>query len=278
MLYRDADPKEQWRQFQQFCLVVGSFCEKEFPKYDKLVARTSATDVALARLVVDQEESLRSVQILHGQQFHVQANMVVRHMYENYINAVALAFLIDQRHSRRTLATRFIKYGAIVKWRHIEAIRRRIPDIASPDEVRLERKLEREAMRYFRIRPNKKGIRVPPKTWHPWGTFKGLHDQVRVAILGGRVPSSVYGTVDLFDWHYDSLYDYTNASIHSDWSSLTSQVSFKVTPPVMSVARSADGSSMFFGSVKLFFDTLTCFGRHKNLLSTIEHDLERYIG
>ena len=254
-------------------MAIGSFCEKKFPDYDKFVLRTSALDVALARLVVDQEECLRSVQVLHGQHFYIQTNMVIRHMYENSINAIALAFPIDKNYRRRTLATRFIKYGAIVKWQHIEALRSRVPDIATAEELRQERRQEREAMRYFKIQPNRAGTRVPPKTWHPWSSFSALHDKVRNTISDGVVSSSVYESIDLFDWNYDALYRYTNASVHSDWSSLTSRVDFEKAPPVLGVSAGPVGGSAFFSAPKLFIDTLTCFGLHKRLMKRIEGDL-----
>lgn len=197
-------------------------------------------------------------------------------MYENSINAIALGFPIDKNYGRRTLATRFIKYGAIVKWQHIEALRSRAPDVATAEELRLERRLEREAMRYFKIQPNRAGKRVPPKTWHPWGSFSALHGKVRNAISDGAVSSSVHGSIDLFDWNYDALYRYTNASVHSDWSSLTSRVDFKQTPPVLDVSAGPVGGSAFFSAPKLFFDALTCFGLHKRIMKRIEDDLLKF--
>jgi hypothetical protein len=276
MNLHEADSKRQNEQFAAFCVAIGSFCEMEFPKYDKLVSRMSAVDVALARLVVDQEESLRSVRLLHSQRFTIQTNMVVRHMYENAVNAIALTFPIDSQFSRRTLAIRFIKYGAIVKWQHIEALRSRKPDIATAAELRLERQQEREAMRYFKVKPNKAGVRLPPRTWHPWGGFAGIHDQVRHAIVAGKVSSSVYGDIDLFDWHYHALYRYTNASVHSDWASLTARVDLKVNPPVLGVASGSEGGSVFASSVKLFIDTLSCFAIHKGIMRRVEADLLKY--
>ena len=276
MRFQESDPEKQRAQFKGLCEGLAAFSKRELSKHDKRVSRTGAVDIALARLVVDQEECLRCVQRLHDLHFTIQTHMVLRHMYENYVNAIAIAFPIDPKWNRKTIATLFIKFGALKKWRHIEALRKAAPALVSKDEARSDRAREREAMRYYRLKLKKPGLSKHPRYWHPWGSFAGLYKQVRHALDQGLVPKSVFDDVDRWDWNH-TLYQYMSSSVHSDWTSLTAKVDWsKSNPPVLAIATDIDWSSLYFNAVPYYVDTLQCFASHKRIVRRLEKDLLRY--
>lgn len=266
-MLKPVDPEGQRKTFDTLCLASLSFCEKHFKEYDRLVSRRSAIDVALARLVVRQAEALSAVRVLRDNHT-IEANMVVRHMYETMVNAVAIAFPIDPTYTRHQLAFRFIQFADIKKCQHLDSLLAHVAknkeplEVATPAQIRETHRRKRAAMRNL-------GVTKPPQAWHPWNNFAGLHRKVTAAIHSGKIPSTVSLGLDTWKWHNDASYRYASSAIHGDWSSMISRVDFTTNPPVLSLDHDPNASSISINAPTHFLQTLRCFSIHKGVVRRV---------
>lgn len=254
------------------CLAL---CEKREKDFDDRISRRSTIDIALGRLVVRQAEALKAIRLLH-KHHSIEANMVVRHMYEAMVNAVAIAYPIDTKYSRHELAYRFILYSDMVEMKRLERILMHISKLRgrvngpTPAEIAETRRRGKRALA-------RAGLTKVPNVWHPWSSFHNLYGKVKEAIIARTVSRNIHGGLESWEWNYDANYRLPSSSVHGDWSSILSRVDFKTDPPVFSMSVREDAPSMFSNAPTVFIQTLRCFTIHKGIDRQVWAELKQLI-